>query len=62
MLDLRPNGVGGKHLRHYLWAIFWKICYQESINELELWGTVEFEFKKRYKTERACQQITLGQL
>ena len=46
MLNLRSNGVGDEHLRCDLWAIFWKICCQERINEPDLGGTVEFKFKK----------------
>jgi len=62
MLDLRPNGVGGKHLRHDLWARFGKICHQGSINELDLGGAVEFKFKKHYKLQGAAQKTTLGHL
>jgi len=61
-LDLRPNGAGGRNLRCNLWARFEKICCQESINEPKLGGTVEFKFKKRYKTQRVAQQTTLGHL
>jgi hypothetical protein len=50
------------HLRRDLWARFGKICRQESINEPELGGTVEFKFKKHYKIQRATQQTTLGHL
>ena len=53
MLDLRPNGAGGRHLRRDLWARFGKIFRQDSIDGLKLWGTVKFEFKSRYKTPRA---------
>ncbi|MCY6488242.1 hypothetical protein, partial [Actinobacillus pleuropneumoniae] len=62
MLDLRPNGVGGRHLRCDLRARFGKICHQESINGPKLGGMVEFEFKRLYKTQRAAQQTTLGHL
>lgn len=62
MLDLRPNGAGGRHLRHDLWEIFGKIYHQGSINDPDLGGTVEFKFKRPYKLQRAAQQTTLGQL
>jgi len=62
MLDLRPNGTGSEHIRRNLWAIFGKIYYQESINGPELGGTIEFEFKRHYKTKRAMQQTIVGHL
>ena len=52
-LDFSPNGVGDEHLRYDLWARFWKIYHQESINGLKLGGTVEFEFERHYKRQRA---------
>lgn len=33
MLELRPNGVGDRHLRRNLWERFGKIYHQGSINE-----------------------------
>lgn len=62
MLDLRPNGVGDRQLRHDLWARFGKICCEGNINELDLGGTVEFKFKKCYKIQMVSQQTTLGHL
>jgi len=62
MLGLRPNGVGGRHLRRTLWARFGIIYYQGSINGPDLEGTVEFEFKMNYKLQRDAQQTTLGHL
>jgi len=62
ILNLRPNGVGSRHLRHDLWAIFWKISHQESINEPELGRMIKFKFKKCYKIQRAAQQKTLDHL
>ncbi len=62
MSDLRPNGAGGRHLRRELGARFGKICHQGSIDGLKWGGTVEFEFKRRYKTLRASQKTTLGHL
>ena len=56
------NGVGGKHLRQQLWAIFWKIYCQESIDGLELEGTVKFEFKRHYKTLGSSHETTLVHL
>jgi len=62
MLELRPNGVGGRHLRHTLRARFGKICRQGSINEPVLGVTIEFKFKRCYKLQRDSQQTTLGHL
>ena len=62
MLDLRPNGAGGRHLRCTLWEIYGKIFHQGSINELDLGGTIEFEFKRHYKFQWVTQQTTLGHL
>jgi len=62
MFDLRPNGEGDGHLKQKLWASFGKIYCQGSIDGPELGGTVEFEFKRCYKTPRASQQTTLGHL
>ena len=56
MSDLRKKRAGDGHLRHELRARFGTICHQERINGLELGGTVEFEFKKRYKIQRATQK------
>ena len=53
ILDLRPNAVGGKHLRLDLWARFGKICCEGTINEPDLGGTVELKFKKHYKLQGA---------
>lgn len=62
MLHLRPNGVGSRNLRRALWVRFGKIYHHESINEPNLGGTVELEFKRCYKLQRATQQKTLGHL
>lgn len=62
MLDLRPIGADGRHLRHDLWEIFRKICRQGSINKSDLGGTVEFKFEKHYKLQGAAKQTTLGNL
>jgi len=62
MLDLRPNGAGGRNLRHDLWVRFGKICHQGSINALDLGGMVEFKFKRHYKLQRATQKTKLGHL
>jgi len=62
MSNLRKNGAGGGHLRQELWARFRKICRQESIDGPKLGGTVKFEFKRHYKTQRASQRTTLGHL
>jgi len=62
MLYLRPNGAGGRNLRHNLWKIFGKIFRQRSINDLDLGGTVEFKFKRHYKLKRVVQQTTLSLL
>jgi len=37
MSGLRPKGASGGHLRQQLWARFWKICSEESING-QNWG------------------------
>lgn len=60
MFDLRPNGVGDKKLRGELWARFGKIYCPESINGPKLGGMVEFEFERRYKTQRDSQKTTLS--
>ena len=62
MLELRPNGVGDRHLRRDLWAIFGEIYCQGSINGLDFRGMVEFKFKRNYKLQRVSQQTTLGHL
>jgi len=62
ILNLRPNGVGSRHLRCDLWVRFGKTYRQESINEPELEVMVEFEFRKCFKIQRATQQTTLGRL
>ena len=49
MSDLRPNGVGGRHLRRELWTRFGTIYRQESIDGPELGVMVEFEFERHYK-------------
>ena len=62
MFDLRQKGVGEGHLRHELRAIFGTIYCQESIDGLELGGTVKFVFKRRYKTLGASHEETLVHL
>jgi len=62
MLNLRPNGAGGRHVRCDLCARFGKICHQKSTNGPKLGGMVEFKFKRHYKTQRAGQRTTLGHL
>lgn len=62
MLDLRPYEGGGRHLRHDLLVRFGKICGQGSINEFDLGGTIEFEFKRHYKLQRFSQQKKLRHL
>lgn len=62
MSSLRPNEVGGRHLRKQLWAIFWKIYLQESIDGQNLGGTVEFEFKRHFKNLRASHKTTFVHL
>lgn len=62
MSDLRQKGVGGGHLRHELRARFGSMCRQERIDEPELEGIVEFEFKRRYKTPGASHETTLVRL
>jgi len=54
ILDLRPNGAGGRHLRRDLWARFGKICLQGRINEPYLEGIVELKFIRRYKLQRVA--------
>jgi len=62
MLYLRPIGAGINHLRRDLWEKSGKICYQASINEPDLVGMVEFEFKNNYKIQRVAHQTMLGHL
>ena len=62
ILQLRPNGVGDRHLRRDLWARFGKIYCQASISEPDLGGIVEFKFTRQYKLQGATQQEKLGHL
>jgi len=62
MLILRPNGVGDRHLRQTLWAIFLKIYRKSSINVPNMGELVKFKFKRCYKLQRDIQQTTLGNL
>ena len=61
MLDLRPNGVGGRHLRRDLWTRFGKINHQGSINELDLGEMVEFKLKSaiNYKGLPSKQHLVI---
>jgi len=62
MVDLRPNGVGGRNLRQILWGRFLKIYCQSRINGLNVGGRVKFKFNRQYKLQVAIQQTTLGKL
>ena len=62
MLSLRQKGASDRNFMQALWARFGKIYHQGSINEPDLGGMVEIEFKRCYKLQRATQKTTLGHL
>ena len=59
-IEMQPNGAGDRHLRWNLWVRSFKICRQFDINEPNLGGIVEFEFKIPYKLQVVVQRKTLG--
>lgn len=62
MSNLRQKGVGSQNLRHELRARFGTVFCQESINGLELWGTVQFELNRCYKTLGSSHKTMLVHL
>ena len=52
--------MDGKQLRHKVKIRFGTICHQSHINESNMGGMVEFEFKRAYKSQVALHRTTLG--